>query len=166
MALVSESMNRSLAMVSPDASMAEAARVVQRTGAEHVLVVDEETLVGILCACELRGAPPDGRVSERMSGTVATVRPDVGLEEAAAQLVSSILGCLPVALGDISFYKSSTVTGRARVELSAWSADHAPVAALPAAKASRYYRNVTFLTFFGPFRFSNLDEESLPGDEP
>jgi len=40
------------------------------------------------------------------------------------------------------------------------------VAALPAAEASRYYRNVTFFTFFGPFRFSNLDEDPLPGDEP
>ncbi|HKA13946.1 MAG TPA: hypothetical protein VKH41_02930 [Myxococcota bacterium] len=72
---------------------------------------------------------------------------------------------LPVALGDISLYKSSTVTGRARVELSAWSRDRARVTSLPAVEASRYYRNVTFLTFIGPFRFSNLDEP-LPGDEP
>ena len=101
MALVSEMMNRSLVTVSPDASMAEAVRVVQRTGAEHVLVMDEHTLVGILCACELRGARPDDRVSSRMSGNVATVRPDVRVEEAAALLSACSLGCLPVAVGGL-----------------------------------------------------------------
>lgn len=101
MVLVSESMNRSLATVSPDASMAEAVAVVQRTGAEHVLVMDEQTLVGILCACELRGAPPGDRVSDRMSGPVATVRPDVRVEDAAALLRACSLGCLPVAVGGL-----------------------------------------------------------------
>lgn len=101
MALVSESMNRSLATVSPDATLAEAVSLVQRTGAEHVLVMDEETLVGILCACELRGAPPEDRVSDRMAGPVATVRPDVRVEEAAALLEANSLGCLPVAVGGL-----------------------------------------------------------------
>jgi CBS domain-containing protein len=101
MALVSESMNRSLVSVSPDASLAEAVAVVQKTGAEHVLVVDEQMLVGILCACELRGARLEDRVAERMSRHVATVRPDVGLEEAAALLRACSLGCLPVAVGGL-----------------------------------------------------------------
>ena len=39
------------------------------------------------------------------------------------------------------------------------------VAVAPPSEASRYYRNVTFLTFIGPFRFSNLEEGPLPGDE-
>ena len=73
---------------------------------------------------------------------------------------------LPVALGDISLYKSSTVTGRARVDLSAWSADRSRETTVPATEASRYYRNVTVLTFIGPFRFTNLDERPLPGHEP
>ena len=73
---------------------------------------------------------------------------------------------LPVALGDISVYKSSTLTGRARVELSAWSADRVEETTLPAAEDSRYFRNFTFLTFIGPFRSTNLDEGPLPGDEP
>ena len=73
---------------------------------------------------------------------------------------------LPVALGDISLYKSSTVTGRARVELSAWSEDRDLVTTVPATEASRYFRNWTVLTFIGPFRVTNLDEKPLPGDEP
>ena len=72
---------------------------------------------------------------------------------------------MPVALGDVSVYKSSTLTGRARLELSVWSPDRRELAVIPATEASRYYRNVSVLTFIGPFRFTNLDEP-LPGDEP
>ncbi len=99
--LVAEAMNRSPAAVAPDASMAEAAALVRRTGEEHVLVVDEQTLVGILCACDLRGAQGEERVRERMSAPVTTVRPDVRVEEAAATLVERRVGCLPVAVGGL-----------------------------------------------------------------
>lgn len=101
MTLVSEAMNRSLVTVQPDASMAEAVVLVRRTGAEHVLVLDEQTLVGILCACDLRGARPEDRVSYCMSAPVVTVRPDVRVEDAAATLCASRVGCLPVALGGL-----------------------------------------------------------------
>ena len=101
MTLVSEAMNRSPAAVAPDASMAEAAAVVRRTGAEHVLVMEEQTLVGVLCACDLRGAPAEERVRERMSTPVVTVRPDARVEEAAATLVECRVGCLPVAVGGL-----------------------------------------------------------------
>jgi CBS domain-containing protein len=103
MTLVVEAMNRSVVAVAPDASLAEARALVRRTGAEHVLVIDEETLVGILCACDLRGA---GRgegdaVSERMSVPVLTVRPDAPLESAALTMRECGVGCLPVALGGL-----------------------------------------------------------------
>lgn len=101
MTLVSEAMNRSLVTVPPDASMEEAASVVRDTGAEHVLVMDEQILVGILCACDLRGARPGDRVGDRMSAPVMTVRPDVGVDEAAATLCARSLGCLPVAVGGL-----------------------------------------------------------------
>lgn len=101
MALVSESMNRRLVTVSPGASIAEAVSVVQRTGAEHVLVTDEGTLVGILCATELRDGRLDDRVCDRMTRPAATVRPDVPLEDAAATLVACSTGCLAVAVGGL-----------------------------------------------------------------
>lgn len=101
MTLVSEAMNRSLVTVPPDASMAEAVALVRRTGAEHVLVMDEQTLVGILCACDLRGARPQDRVSGSMSAPVWTVRPDVRVEEAAVFLAERSVGCLPVAVGGL-----------------------------------------------------------------
>ncbi len=100
MTLVVEAMNRSVVAVAPDASLAEARALVRRTGAEHVLVVDEETLVGILYACDLRGGEGDA-VSERMSVPVLTVRPDAPLESAALTMKECGVGCLPVALGGL-----------------------------------------------------------------
>jgi hypothetical protein len=93
------------------------------------------------------------------------------LEVAGVDAEATLIGIpfvvpgMPVAFGDISLYKSSTLTGRARLELSVWSEDRRELVVIPPTQASRYYRNVTFLTFIGPFRFSNL-EEPLPGDEP
>ncbi len=101
MTLVVEAMNRSMVAVAPDASLAEARALVRRTGAEHVLVVDEETLVGILCACDLRGARQGEAVSERMSVPVLTVRPDAPIESAALTMRECGVGCLPVALGGL-----------------------------------------------------------------
>lgn len=99
MTLVSEAMNRSLVSVGPDAPVAVALALVRRTGAEHVLVLDEQHLVGVLCACDLRGARPDEPVSDRMSVPVVTVRPDVDVADAAATMSDCGVGCLPVAVG-------------------------------------------------------------------
>jgi hypothetical protein len=85
-------------------------------------------------------------------------------------LESTLLGLpfvvpgLPVALGDISIYRSSQLTGRARVELSLREAEDPSLVFSAASEASRYYRNFTFLTFVGPFRWTNLDE-GYPGEE-
>lgn len=101
MTLVSEAMNRSLVTVTPESSMADAVALVRRTGAEHVLVMDEQNLVGILCACDLRGAPPEVPVCDRMTVPVLTVRPDAAVEEAAATMCACGVGCLPVAVGGL-----------------------------------------------------------------
>ncbi len=98
---MAEAMNRSLVTVRPDASIAHAIGVVRRSGAEHVLVMEEQRLVGILCACDLRGADGEGRVESCMSSPVVTVRPDVRVEDAAATLVEHDVGCLPVAVGGL-----------------------------------------------------------------
>ena len=101
MTLVSEAMNRSVVAVAPDATLAEATEVVRSTGAEHVLVMDEGTLVGILCAAELRGATEDDAVSARMSVPALTVRPDALVEAAALTMFEEGVGCLPVAVGGL-----------------------------------------------------------------
>jgi acetoin utilization protein AcuB len=101
MAIVSEAMNRSPVTVAIDAPLAEAAALARESGAEHLLVMDEENLVGILCTCDLSAGREDERVWERMSLPVLTVRPDASLEDAAAAMSDCEVGCLPVALGGL-----------------------------------------------------------------
>lgn len=109
------------------------------------------------------------RLIRRADADVPVLRATVPFASVDAE--ASLLGIpfvvpgLPVALGDISLYKSSTLTGRARIELSVWSPEGDLEAALPAVEGSRYYRNVTVLTFVGPFRFTDL-ARPLPGEEP
>lgn len=101
MTLVAEAMNRSLVTVAPDARAADAVALVRRTGAEHVLVVEDRNLVGLLCACDLRGARSEEPVSERMTVPVLTVRPDLPVEEAATTMQDCAVGCLPVVVGGL-----------------------------------------------------------------
>lgn len=101
MTMVAEAMNRFVVAVGADASLADAKELVRRTGAEHVLVMDEDTLVGILCACDLRDAREEDAVSERMSVPVLTVRPDAPVEAAALTMRECGVGCLPVTVGGL-----------------------------------------------------------------
>ncbi len=101
MTLVSEAMNRSLVTVMPDSPVADVLALVRRTGAEHVLVMEAQNLVGMLCACDLRGARPEEPVCDRMTVPVLTVRPDANVEEAATTMYECGVGCLPVALGGL-----------------------------------------------------------------
>lgn len=101
MKLVADAMNRTVVTVPADASVEEAEELARRTGVAHLLVVDEQTLVGILCACDLRDVDPGEPVSELMSLPVLTVRPDAPLEDAALTMGDCAVGCLPVALGGL-----------------------------------------------------------------
>jgi hypothetical protein len=136
-------------------------RIAAPTGVDTALI--RARLEQRLARADIRLAPE----SSTHDATLLAVVPFAGTD-AEATLIGfpfAVTG-LPIAFGDISLYKSSTVTGRARVELSAWTADQVQVASVPPVEASRYFRNVTFLTFIGPFRFTNLDEGPDPGEEP
>ncbi len=99
--MVSEAMNRAPATIEPDASVEEAVALARRAGSEHLLVVDEQTLVGILCTCDLRDAQAGEHVCDCMSVPVVSVRPDTPVEEAALTMRECALGCLPVAVGGL-----------------------------------------------------------------
>ncbi len=100
MTLVSEAMNRAVVTVPPDACVGDAAEIARRTGTEHLVVLDGEDLVGILCTCDL-SAPPDRLVCDYMTVPVLTVRPDASVEDAASTMTDCEVGCLPVALGGL-----------------------------------------------------------------
>ena len=99
--MVSEAMNRALVTVPPDIRMAEAGEIARRNRVEHLLVLDGEDLVGILCTCDLAASGPDELVCDCMTVPVLTVRPDAPLEVAASTLADCDVGCVPVALGGL-----------------------------------------------------------------
>lgn len=101
MTLVSEAMNRFPAVVEPDATMAEAAALARAAAADHLLVLDEDNLVGIVCSCDLRSAEAAEHVCDRMTVPVVTIRPDATLEDAAEIMAGCGVSCLPVALGGL-----------------------------------------------------------------
>jgi hypothetical protein len=160
--MTSAAISRSVAALQVDAidpRNAYLLRIAAPTGVDTALI--RARLQQRLAEARIRLAP---ETSSRGPALLAVV-PFAGVDWEATLLgVPFAVPGLPVGLGDISLYKSSTVTGRARVELTAWRADRAQVT-VPASEASRYYRNVTFLTFIGPFRFTDL-HEPLPGEEP
>lgn len=99
--MVSEAMNRAVVTIEPDEPIVVALELARSTGTAHLLVIDEQTLVGILCACDLLDAGSDDRVSDCMSIPVVTVRPDTPLDQVAETMEACAVGCVPVALGGL-----------------------------------------------------------------
>jgi len=148
-----------------DPSQRYALQVAAPAGVDTALI--RARLARRLADAEIRLQPETSRrATLSRSPLLLAELPVAGVDVEATLIgIPFVVPGLPVALGDISVYKSSTVTGRARLELSAWSPERRKVAVAPATQASRYFRNVTVLTFIGPFRFTDLDDP-LPGEEP
>ena len=72
-----------------------------RLGREFIPKLDEGTLVGILCRCDLDEAEPGAEVSDCMSVPVMTIHPDASLAAAAATMADFEVGCLPVVAGGL-----------------------------------------------------------------
>ena len=65
-------------------------------GIHHLLVLQRGSLVGVLCTCDLRDAPPIAPVGLRMSRRVVTVQAGAPLTNAADLMTDYNVGCLPV----------------------------------------------------------------------
>ena len=98
---VSEAMTTVVPEVGPDLTVEDALRLAEETGAHHQLVMDEGTLVGILCRCDLEEAELGSFVSDCMSVPVMTIRPDQSLAAAVATMADFEVGCLPVMAGGL-----------------------------------------------------------------
>ncbi len=102
---VEEIMHRDVVTVSPDLSLAEAYRVLQKGGFRHLPVVEENHLVGVVTDRDLRLATsrladrpftPEARVGDVMSAPVSTAHPRDPVERAAHTMRDARIGCLPV----------------------------------------------------------------------
>lgn len=97
--MVAEAMTTAVVRVAPGTSAGAARRLARASGAHHLLVIDEGTLAGILCRCDLDEADASSEVSDCMSVPVMTIRPDASLAAAVATMDDFEVGCLPVVAG-------------------------------------------------------------------
>jgi CBS domain-containing protein len=96
---VAEVMGTELYTLTPDTVVASARRLAFDNGIDHLLVLDNGTLAGIVCKDDLRHASRDALVGECMSSPVLCIPPDTTLEEAAQIMIEQDISCLPVVTG-------------------------------------------------------------------
>jgi acetoin utilization protein AcuB len=117
---VSELMTRKLITVSPDESVEKAVQLFRERSIRHLLVLENDRLVGIVSDRDLMHAmePVQAKkkrllnvgglffllepleVREIMSRDVKTIAPDLSVQDAAAYMVASRFGALPVVDND------------------------------------------------------------------
>ena len=101
---VGDWMTRNPVAVAPQTPVGEAIRLMRTEGIRHVLVVDEEALVGIASNRDLRGHTLDqsGDISSQtpiarvMTESPVTVSAQTTLTEAARAMLDRKIGALPV----------------------------------------------------------------------
>lgn len=96
---VAEVMGTELYTLTPDTVVASARRLATDNGVDHLLVLDNGTLAGIVCRDDLRQAARDALVGECMSSPVLCIGPDTTLQEAAQIMSEQQVSCLPVVTG-------------------------------------------------------------------
>ena len=98
---VAEVMGTELYTLTPDTVVASARRLAFDNGIDHLLVLENGTLAGIVCKDDLRFAARTALVSECMSSPVLCIAPDTTLREAAQIMVEQNVSCLPVVTGHV-----------------------------------------------------------------
>ena len=96
---VAEVMGTELYTLTPDTVVASARRLAFDNGIDHLLVLDNGTLTGIICREDLRTAERHAFVGECMSSPVLCIGPDTTLDEAAQIMAEQHVSCLPVVTG-------------------------------------------------------------------
>jgi Mg/Co/Ni transporter MgtE len=76
-----------------------ALRVARLKGADHLLVVDRQQLIGSISADTLAAASPQVPLERLMTRTGATVTPETPLRDAHRLMARAGVGCLPVVSG-------------------------------------------------------------------
>lgn len=109
-------MSRNVESVGPDMSLMEIQDTLRKHGFRHLLVVEDNTLVGVISDRDvlrvispflntLSEAPRDVKTLMRparevMRADPVSVRPDTSIEEAASILLEHTISCLPVVNED------------------------------------------------------------------
>jgi CBS domain len=96
---VAEVMGTELFTLSPDTAVSSARRLVLENDIDHMLVLDNGTLAGIVCRGDLCDADRNGRVGDCMTSPVVCITPDTTLQEAIDIMGANDIDCLPVVTG-------------------------------------------------------------------
>lgn len=108
-AIVSEIMTRDVIGLPPSASLAEARTLMQRHHIRHLLILEDNRLIGLVSQRDILAAQESSleqglngqfleqhSVADIMIKEVTTVSPKAGIREAALYLQKHKYGCLPV----------------------------------------------------------------------
>jgi acetoin utilization protein AcuB len=98
---VADVMSRRLVTASPETTVREAENLMGTKDIHHLIVIDDDDLRGILCACDLKGRAPSAPISRIMSAPVTTISAAATISEAADTLKSHGIGCLAVVSGGL-----------------------------------------------------------------
>jgi CBS domain-containing protein len=93
---VAELMSWALETAEVATTCRDARRMCAARAVQHLPVVEGGILVGIVCTCDLRGAPPDEHLGKRMVSPVVTIRPDAPTWDAMGTMNAADVGALPV----------------------------------------------------------------------
>jgi len=115
----------------------------------------------VRAALEQRLAEAGYRVVREDAPGVAVL--EAVVSHAGSDIETSLLGIplfvpgLPIAFGDISVWKSSTVTGRARLGIHVWDPEQRFEQVIDPAQADRKVMNFSVFTFIGPFLYTDVE---------
>jgi acetoin utilization protein AcuB len=97
---VSSVVSREPVYATPDMTV-RAARSLAKKESDHLLVSENDNVVGILCSCDLEGARGDARVGRVMKSPVISVEGGTSLDDAAEIMRRKGVGSLPVLCGGL-----------------------------------------------------------------
>ena len=96
---VAEVMGTDLFTLTPETSVASARHLVDVSGTEHLIVIEDGTLAGIVCDADLRAADRDACVADCMTSPVLCISAETTLQEAVDIMGANDVDCLPVVTG-------------------------------------------------------------------
>jgi predicted transcriptional regulator len=86
-----------LVTVGPEAWVADATKLLADAGISHLMVTaDNETLLGVMCVCDLDRVPLGTQLKQHMHVAPVTVEADTEAEIALTIMTSRQVSCLPV----------------------------------------------------------------------
>jgi len=96
---VAEVMGTDLSTLTAESSVASARRLIASSGNDHLIVLQDGALAGIVSDRDLRAADRDARVADCMTSPVVCISADTTLQEAVDIMGDNDVDCLPVVTG-------------------------------------------------------------------